>query len=58
MRKVAVEITEILQKKIYVMVPEGASPEEALRKVEEDYGNRDLKLSIKDFVDVSFGIVN
>ena len=58
MRTVEVEITEILQKRVIVKISEGKSMEDALKRVEELYNKDKLKLETKDFVDVSFGIVN
>lgn len=58
MRTVEVEITEILQKKVLVQIPEDATELEALSIVEDQYGNNQLALDYRDFVDVSFGIIN
>ncbi len=58
MRTVEIEITEILQKRVIVKISEGKSMEDALKRVEELYNKDKLKLETKDFVDVSFGIVN
>ncbi len=56
MRTVAVEITEILQKRVLVQIPDDASELDALSYVEDKYGNSEVDLDHRDFVDVSFGI--
>lgn len=58
MRTVEIEITEILQRKVRVVIPENASEYDAISLVEEEYDKSQLKLDNGDFVDVSFGIVN
>lgn len=58
MRIVEIEITEILQRKVQILVPDGATEYEALSRVEEEYDTSQLVLDDKDFVDVSFGIIN
>lgn len=58
MRLVEIEITEILQRKVQILVPDGASEFDVLSRVEEKYDASQLILDDKDFVDVSFGIVN
>ncbi len=58
MRTVAVEITEILQKRVLVQIPDDASERDALNYVEDKYGNSELDLDYRDFVDVSFGLAN
>lgn len=58
MKTVAVEITEILQKRVLVQIPDDASKMDALRFVEDKYGNSEVDLDHHDFVDVSFGIAN
>lgn len=58
MRTVEVEITEILQRKVLVQIPETASEYDAVSYVEHQYGDNKLSLDYHDFVDVSFGIVN
>ena len=58
MRTVEVEITEILQKKVQVQIPECASETDAISLVEEEYGKSKLVLGYRDFVDVSFGLAN
>lgn len=56
MRTIAVEITEILQRRILVEVPEEATNEDALHFVEDLYQGKNLALNESDFADVSFGI--
>lgn len=56
MRTVEVAITEILQKKVLVQIPETASVNDAVSFVENQYGDNKLALDYRDFVDVSFGI--
>lgn len=58
MRTVAVEITEILQKKVLVQIPDDANEMDALSFIEDKYGNSEVDLDHRDFVDVSFGIAN
>lgn len=58
MRTVEVEITEILQKKVRVQIPEYATETDAISLVEEEYEKSRLVLGYQDFVDVSFGIAN
>ncbi len=58
MRTVEVEITEILQKKVRVQIPEYAAETDAISLVEEEYEKSRLVLGYQDFVDVSFGIAN
>lgn len=58
MRTVEVEITEILQKRVWVQIPETANLSEAVSFVENQYGDNKLALDYRDFVDVSFGIAN
>lgn len=58
MKTVEIEITEILQRKVCVVIPENASEDVAISLVEKEYEASQLILDYKDFVDVSFGIVN
>ena len=58
MRTVAVEITEILQRKVFVQIPESANVYDAVSFIETQYGEVKLALDYRDFVDVSFGIAN
>ncbi|MFZ2256971.1 MAG: hypothetical protein WAV55_02375 [Clostridiaceae bacterium] len=58
MRTVAVEITEILQRKVFVQIPESANVYDAVSFIETQYGEDKLALDYRDFVDVSFGIAN
>ena len=58
MRTVAVEITEILQRKVFVQIPESANVYDAVSFIETQYGEDKLSLDYRDFVDVSFGIAN
>lgn len=58
MRTVAVEITEILQRKVFVQIPESANVYDAVSFIETQYGENKLALDYRDFVDVSFGIAN
>ena len=58
MRTVAVEITEILQRKVFVQIPESANVYDAVSFIETQYGEDKLALDYRDFVDASFGIAN
>ena len=58
MRMIEIEVTEILQRKVQILVPDGATAFDALSQIEEKYETSQLILDDKDFVDVSFGIVN
>ena len=58
MRTVAVVITEILQRKVFVQIPESANVYDAVSFIETQYGEDKLALDYRDFVDVSFGIAN
>ena len=58
MRMIQIEVTEILQRKVQILVPDGATELDALSQIEEKYDTSQLILDDKDFVDVSFGIVN
>lgn len=58
MRTVEVEITEILQKRVFVQIPETANVYDAVSFIETQYGDNKLALDYRDFVDVSFGIAN
>ena len=51
MRTVEVEITEILQKKVRVQIPEYAAETDAISLVEEEYEKSRLVLGYQDFVD-------
>ena len=58
MRMIEIEVTEILQRKVQILVTDGATEFDALSQIEEKYDTSQLILDDKDFVDVSFGIVN
>lgn len=56
MKRVEVEITEILQKKVWVEIPDNGTEDEAVGIVVEQYNEDRLSLDARDFADVSFGL--
>ena len=54
MRMIEIEVTEIWQRKIQILVPDGATECDALSQIEEKYDTSQLILDDKDFIDVSF----
>lgn len=56
MKYVEIEVTEILQKKVMIAIDDNCNHEEAITEAQKMYFEDKLKLGIKDFVDVSFGL--